>query len=349
MAVGMAKLSCDCRMANYTAILRKALDSAGFENVPILTTDPGDTKGIHPGVSMLGARSVLLAAWAFSMLDILEELCRKIRPYETAAGETNRVFSECVEWIAAASKQGLGKMIGAFRRAIEAFRGLRYDRSRRKPRVLVTGELLVNFHPGTNFHVEEYLERNDMEVILPRITYQFRKDFQAAISEIRDFGAHLAPYPFALDGAVEFIQRFFVRIAVYHPLYHQAARTQDLYSDFENFIPKTLTCGEGWLMAGEIAHYAHQGVRSFIILQPFGCLPNHVCGRGVTKRLKEEFPGVQILPLDLDPDTSYANVENRLQMLIMNQSAEAETGESVEAPVYQKPRGNHHHPALSST
>ena len=349
VAVGMAKLSCDCRMANYTAILRKALDSAGFENVPILTTDPGDTKGIHPGVSMLGARSVLLAAWAFSMLDILEELCRKIRPYETAAGETNRVFSECVEWIAAASKQGLGKMIGAFRRAIEAFRGLRYDRSRRKPRVLVTGELLVNFHPGTNFHVEEYLERNDMEVILPRITYQFRKDFQAAISEIRDFGAHLAPYPFALDGAVEFIQRFLERIARSHPLYHPAARPQDLYSDVEHFIPKTLTCGEGWLMAGEIAHYAHQGVRSFIILQPFGCLPNHVCGRGVTKRLKEEFPGVQILPLDLDPDTSYANVENRLQMLIMNQTAEAEHSAASVEPAPQKIRGGSPRPALSST
>ena len=349
VAVGMAKLSCDCRMANYTAILRKALDSAGFENVPILTTDPGDTKGIHPGVSMLGARSVLLAAWAFSMLDILEELCRKIRPYETAAGETNRVFSECVEWIAAASKQGLGKMIGAFRRAIEAFRGLRYDRSRRKPRVLVTGELLVNFHPGTNFHVEEYLERNDMEVILPRITYQFRKDFQAAISEIRDFGAHLAPYPFALDGAVEFIQRFLERIARSHPLYHPAARPQDLYSDVEHFIPKTLTCGESWLMAGEIAHYAHQGVRSFIILQPFGCLPNHVCGRGVTKRLKEEFPGVQILPLDLDPDTSYANVENRLQMLIMNQTAEAEHSAASVEPAPQKTRGGSPRPALSST
>ena len=267
----------------------------------------------------------------------------------TAAGETNRVFSECVEWIAAASKQGLGKMIGAFRRAIEAFRGLRYDRSRRKPRVLVTGELLVTFHPGTNFHVEEYLERNDMEVILPRITYQFRKDFQAAISEIRDFGAHLAPYPFALDGAVEFIQRFLERIARSHPLYHPAARPQDLYSDVEHFIPKTLTCGEGWLMAGEIAHYAHQGVRSFIILQPFGCLPNHVCGRGVTKRLKEEFPGVQILPLDLDPDTSYANVENRLQMLIMNQTAEAEHSAASVEPAPQKTRGGSPRPALSST
>ena len=298
VAVGMAKLSCDCRMANYTAILRKALDSAGFETVPILTTDPGDTKGIHPGVSMLGARSVLLAAWAFSMLDILEELCRKIRPYETIAGETNRVFRDCVEDIAQGSKTGLGQMIGAFRRSIKAFCGLHYDRSVRKPRVLVTGELLVNFHPGTNFHVEEYLERNDMEAILPRITYQFRKDFQAANSEIRDFGAHLAPYSFVLDAAVEGIQRYLERIAAAHPLYHKAPRPQDLYEGVSSIIPKTLTCGEGWLMAGEIAHYAAEGARSFIILQPFGCLPNHVCGRGVTKRLKELYPGCLLYTSD---------------------------------------------------
>ena len=350
VAVGMAKLSCDCRMANYTAILRKALDSAGFESVPILTTDPGDTKGIHPGVSMLGARSVLLAAWAFSMLDILEELCRKIRPYETVAGETNRVFETCVSDIARSSGKGLGKMLSAFRRSIAAFREISYDRSVLKPRVLVTGELLVNFHPGTNFHVEEYLEKNGMEAILPRITYQFRKDFQAANSEIRDFGAHLAPVSFALDAAVETIQRCLEGIAAAHPLYQKAARPQELYDGVKTIIPKTLTCGEGWLMAGEIAHYAAQGVRSFIILQPFGCLPNHVCGRGVTKRLKEMFPGVQILPLDLDPDTSYANVENRLQMLIMNQSAEAEVPAAAISPVRQSSRGSgHNRPALSST
>lgn len=71
-------------------------------------------------------------------------------------------------------------------------------------------------------------------------------------------------------------------------------------------------------MAAEIAHYAKQGVHSFVILQPFGCLPNHICGRGVIKSLKEHYSDIQILPLDLDPDTSYANVENRLQMLLMN-------------------------------
>ena len=71
-------------------------------------------------------------------------------------------------------------------------------------------------------------------------------------------------------------------------------------------------------MAAEIAHYAEEGVRSFVILQPFGCLPNHICGRGVIKKLKERYPDIQILPLDLDPDTSFANVENRLQMMLMN-------------------------------
>lgn len=64
--------------------------------------------------------------------------------------------------------------------------------------------------------------------------------------------------------------------------------------------------------------------KAFIILQPFGCLPNHVVGRGISKRLKELYPNVQILPLDYDPDVSFANIENRLQMLIMNSRAAAE-------------------------
>lgn len=93
-----------------------------------------------------------------------------------------------------------------------------------------------------------------------------------------------------------------------------------MYEGVRDIIPQTLSCGEGWLMAAEIDHYARQGVKSFVILQPFGCLPNHICGRGVVRRLKDRYPDIQILPLDLDPDTSLANMENRLQMM-MNQQA----------------------------
>ncbi len=331
VAVGMAKLNCDCRLANYSDILRQALDKAGFTRVPILSTDPGDTKHMHPGVSMLTAGTAVEAALMFTMLDILEELLRKIRPYELHKGEAETVFNSCIKDIADASVSGLSKAVDAYKVAIERMGKIPYDRSTLKPRVLVTGELLVNFHPGTNYHIEEYLENHGCETVLPRMTNQFRKDFIAAMSEIRDFGVRMIPYSFALEKAFDTIEKKLAKIASEHPLYEEATAPAGLYEEVKSIIPKTLTCGEGWLMAGEIAHLAKEKVNSFVILQPFGCLPNHVCGRGITKKLKEMFPDISILPLDLDPDTSYANMENRLQMLIMNRNR-FETAEGCHEP-----------------
>ena len=64
----------------------------------------------------------------------------------------------------------------------------------------------------------------------------------------------------------------------------------------------------------------------FVILQPFGCLPNHVVGRKIVKKLREMYPDAQILSMDYDPDVSFANLENRLQMLIMNQKDATHSG-----------------------
>ena len=108
------------------------------------------------------------------------------------------------------------------------------------------------------------------------------------------------------------------RIAANHPLYEKAARIQELAVKSDPIIPHTFDAGEGILIPGEILHHAEKGCRAFVILQPFGCLPNHVVGRGITKKIKEEYPDAQILPLDYDPDASFANIENRLQMLVMN-------------------------------
>ena len=83
-------------------------------------------------------------------------------------------------------------------------------------------------------------------------------------------------------------------------------------------IYHTFDTGEGVLIPAEILHHAKKGCRAFVILQPFGCLPNHIGVREIVKKLKELYPDAQILSLDYDPDVSFANVENRLQMLIMN-------------------------------
>lgn len=318
IAVGMVKFQCDCRMSHYAGLLRKGLDAAGFSQVPILTTDANDTKDMHPNIMLLGPSAILEAVWTFMMLDILTDLCRKIRPYELHIGETNCVYQRCVDEIADAIQDGISSAKTAFIEAIDAMQRIPYDRSIAKPRVLITGELLVTYHSGSNFNIESYMEQNGMETIFPRITDQLRKDFLASMAEIKEFKADIPPYPFAVNALFDHVQKKLEQIAVKHPLYQRNPSPKQLYKGVSDIIPETLSCGEGWLMAAEIAHYAQYGVKAFVILQPFGCLPNHICGRGVIKRLKEQYPDIQILPLDLDPDTSFANIENRLQMLLMN-------------------------------
>ena len=318
VAVAMVKFQCDCRMSHYAALLRKALDNAGYNEVPVITTDIMDTKNMHPGVHLLGVTAATSAIWGFMMIDILKELVRKIRPYECVKGETDEVYSKCIEDISVSMRKSIGQARHVFERGIDRLANIRYDRSHLKPTVFVTGELLVTYHPGSNFAIESYLEENGMETIFPRLTDQLRKDFFASGEEIKHYNASIPPYPFVASGFFNAVQKSLEKIAQKHPLYSMGKRPEELYSGVKEIIPSTLSCGEGWLMAAEIDHYAREGTKSFVILQPFGCLPNHICGRGVIKSLKAKYPGIQILPLDLDPDTSFANVENRLQMLMMS-------------------------------
>ncbi len=324
VAVAMVKFQCDCRMSHYAGLLRKGLDAAGFTEVPVVTTDVNDTKKMHPGVFLLGISAVLEAVWGFMMLDIVMELCRKIRPYEKNPGQTDQVCQDCVQRIADGIRSGIGTARKEFAKCIDDICEIPYDRSHLKPLVFVTGELLVTYHPGSNFHIERYLEQNGMETAFPRVMDQLRKDFQASMSEISQYHANIPPYPFAVDFLFNSVQKDLEKTAKKHPLFVPGVSPRKLYEGVSDIIPETLSCGEGWLMAAEIAHYAETGAKTFIILQPFGCLPNHICGRGVIRKLKSRYPDIQILPLDLDPDTSYANVENRLQMLLMNTNGQGD-------------------------
>lgn len=165
------------------------------------------------------------------------------------------------------------------------------------------------------------------------MTDVIRKTYFCRDAQIQEFGLKKpvkdkAWYHFA-NRAFDLAHAFTDRIAKRHPLYTPACRLPDLVKESDPIIHHTFDAGEGVLIPGEILHHAKQGCRAFVILQPFGCLPNHVVGRGVVKRLKEMYPDAQILPLDYDPDVSFANVENRLQMLIMNMKSSQNFNENT--------------------
>ena len=322
VAVAMAKYVGDCRLTHYSALLRKALDDAGFAQVPIVTNDDKDSHDQHPGYRMSLPASLCIA-FSLPMIDVLEELLRKIRPYELVPGSANQAFAQAMDLlIDGLERQGIPGAEKGFRKAIQVMKGVEYDRSNPRPTVLIVGEYLLNFHPGANHEIEDYLEKNGFEIIEARMTDVIRKIYFNKNAHIKEYHVHKPVgekvWYATADTVFEAAHAMTDRIAKEHPLYQRTTRLPELVKASDPIIHHTFDAGEGVLIPGEILHHAARGCRAFVILQPFGCLPNHVVGRGVAKRLKEMYPDAQILPLDYDPDVSFANLENRLQMLVMN-------------------------------
>lgn len=340
VAIGTGKLIGDCRLTHYAALLRKALDDAGYEQVPVITNDGEDQRNMHPGYRMSVGTQIRIAL-SLPMIDALEELLRKIRPYESIKGSSNEAFEKALDLLSdGLQNKGVRGAISAFKQAIEIMSAIEYDRRKPRKSVLVVGEYLLNFHPGANHHVEEYLENSDLEVIEPRMTDVYRKGYFYQKSQIKEYRVKRpflqATWLFIADELFERTLSITDRIAKRHPLYEAPPRLPELTQASDDIMHHTFDSGEGFLIPAEILHHAEKGVRSFVILQPFGCLPNHICGRGVSKRLKEQYPEANILPLDYDPDISFANIENRLQMLIMNTHDTAEVVNPISESISEK-------------
>ena len=319
-AVAMGKYIGDCRLTHYATLLRKALDDAGFPQVPIITNDDTDYHNLHPGYKF-SLSAAIKTAFGLPMIDILEELLRKIRPYERVKGSANKAFEDAMDLLIDGLKSGgVPGMKKGFEKGIDIMRRVPYDRSRLRPKVLIVGEYLLNFHPGANHDIEDYLERNGFEIVEARMADVIRKTYFYQDAQVREYHIRKGLIPKLLlhieNNAFNFAHDMADKIAKKHPLYERAARMDELVVDSDPIIHHTFDAGEGVLIPGEIIHHAKHGCRHFVILQPFGCLPNHVVGRGICKKLKEMFPDVSLLPLDYDPDVSFANIENRLQMLI---------------------------------
>ncbi len=326
VAIATGKYIGDCRLTHYSALLRKALDDAGYPQVPIVTNDDVDEHHIHPGFKM-SFTTALRTAIGLPMIDALEALLRRMRPYELEEGSANAAFEKALDAVMDGFEQhGIRGAIRGFRKAIQIMNQVRYNRSEPRPTVLIVGEYLLNFHPGANRHIEDYLEENGLEVIEARMTDVIRKTYFYKNAQVREYKVDIPlgeALWYALANKVfEISHDITDRIAKKHPLYEAPTRMPELVQDSDPIIHHTFDAGEGVLIPAEILHHAKHGCRAFVILQPFGCLPNHVVGRGIAKRLKEMHPDAQILSLDYDPDVSFANIENRLQMLIMNSKAQ---------------------------
>ena len=333
VAVVTGKYVGDCRLTHYMPLLRQALDDAGYDYVPIVTNDDVDAHNAHPGFKLSLASSIQIA-FGLPRIDALEAILRRIRPYELERGAADAAFERAMdELIGGLEQSGLRGLDRGFKRALKIMDEVPHDRSDPRPTVLIVGEYLLNFHPGANHEIERYLEDNGLEVIEAKMTDVIRKTYFYKHAQSREYHVDLPLqekiWYATADKLFDIAHDRCDKLGAASALYEPPARMDELVQASDPVLHHTFDAGEGVLIPAEILEHASRGCRSFVILQPFGCLPNHVVGRGLVRALKERYPDANILPLDYDPDVSFANIENRLQMLIMSARARGGASDST--------------------
>lgn len=310
-----------CRASNYIHLLRKALQKAGLSQVPVISLNLSgleSNSGFHLTLEMIYQALIGLTYGDLFML-----LKNQVRSYEINKGAADELINKWVKELSHQFKHRKGYtpkgMEKNMRAIVEDFAKIPLDKTP-KTKVGVVGEIYVKYSSMANNDLENFLVEQDCEVMVPGVMGFMMFKIDNRIEDINLYGGNLAKKKVvqALMKYCEMLERILYEAVSKYSDFIPPSKYAHIKSLITGVVGLGNKMGEGWLLTAEMLELAESGYENIICAQPFGCLPNHIVGRGIIKRLKEMYPNVQILPLDYDPDVSFANVENRLQMLIMN-------------------------------
>ena len=307
-----------CRATNYIPLLRKALNDAGFPQVPVVSISMGNT-GVesNPGFRFTLPMMKRLAV-AFLYGDLFERVVYRTRPYEQEAGAVDRLHQEWLEKIAKNVRNGSFSLFNRnMKKIIQDFDQVPI-RDIKKPRVGVVGEILVKYSPTANNDVVRLLEAEGAEAVVPDIVGFMNYSLYNQIWRYEHLGMAKKSKMIA-DFAIMAIERLqkpmdkalraSTRFEGIHSIYQLAEQASEIVSIGNH-------TGEGWFLTGEMIDLLENDVNNIICLQPFGCLPNHVVGKGVMKELRRQYPQANIAAIDYDPGVSIVNQLNRIRLLM---------------------------------
>ena len=203
----------------------------------------------------------------------------------------------------------------------------------KKPRVGVVGEILVKFSPAGNNHLVELLESEGAEAVVPDLIDFMLYCFYNQIYKAEHLGTSKKTAKISALGiwAIEHILRGSA-VKAFEESKHFDAPTSiyKIVSYAEPIVSIGNQTGEGWFLTGEMVELIKEGVPNIVCTQPFGCLPNHVVGKGVIKALRKAYPSSNIVAIDYDPGASEVNQLNRIKLMLSTAQKNLKKGEGAE-------------------
>ena len=309
-----------CRASNYISLIRKALKKADMEQVPVISLNFYGMES-HPGFK-LTPKIMHSMIYAVCYGDLIMSLVNQVRPYETNKGEAEALADRWTE------KLGL-ELVNEkirYRKAKANYKAIIADFAKipmvktDRPKVGIVGEIFVKYSPLANNDLERFLIKEGAEVVVPGLIDFCLYCIYNSIMDYKLYGKNKKTYL-----VWKYAFRFFSKKKNDISTLIKEDGTFDGWTEFDKIIDiasgvisLAVKMGEGWLLTSEMVELAESGCANIVCTQPFGCLPNHICGKGMMKPLKEILPDINIVAIDYDAGASRVNQENRLKLMLAN-------------------------------
>ncbi len=322
-----------CRASNYIHLLRKALKKSGMEYIPVISVSFGLES--NPGFS-LTIPLVRKLIYAMMYGDLIMNVANQVRPYEVERGATDRLVTHWVEEIVDRFTRGKGmnrrEMRRIFREIIADFAAIPV-RQEEKIRVGIVGEIYVKFSSLGNNHLEEFLLSEGAEPVVPGLTDFMIFKIYNRVVDVNIYGGSTIKKE-VCDFFMDYVQKCqhdMIDALKASGRFRAPGDFQQLRRLVEGYLGEGCKMGEGWLLTAEMLELIHSGTNNIVCAQPFGCLPNHIVGKGMIRALKDNYPESNIVAIDYDPSATSINQENRIKLMLANAKGMARPRET--APV----------------
>ncbi|MCR1927901.1 2-hydroxyacyl-CoA dehydratase [Enterococcus gallinarum] len=317
-SVLMTQTGGGCRATNYIPLLRKALNEAGFPQVPVVSVSMGN-QGVESNPGFKFTLPMLKrVAVAFLYGDLFERVVYRTRPYEAISGSVDRLHETWLKKVEKNVRNGSFTLFNHNMKKIIADFDTIDLQDIVKPRVGVVGEILVKYSPTANNDIVRLLEAEGAEAVVPDMVGFMNYSLYNQIWRYQNLGmAKKSKWiaEFAI-GLIERIQKPMDRALRASQRFEGLHSIYQLADDASKILSIGNHTGEGWFLTGEMIDLLKSDVTNIVCMQPFGCLPNHVVGKGVIKELRHQYPKANIAAIDYDPGVSMVNQLNRIRLML---------------------------------
>ena len=330
-----------CRASNYIHLLRKALEKAGLEYIPVISVNLSGLES-NPGFQLsLGLLRKVVFAAIYG--DLLLAVSNQTRPYEVNKGDTDAAVEKCMQFLLNDMDAGKGmtfkSMEQNFDRITAVFKAIPVT-GEEKVKVGIVGEIYVKYAPLGNNNLADFLLSEGAEPVIPGLM-----DFLIFKVNNREVDVGLYGGKWIKEKVCHWLQNYLMKYqhAMIDALKRAGFRAPGDFNDLRRLIKGYLgegnKMGEGWLLTAEMLELIHTGIPNIVCTQPFGCLPNHIVGKGMIRRIKDDYPWSNVVAIDYDPGATKINQENRIKLMLANaralarEQAQAEEGTPAQAEV----------------